>query len=233
VVTEPIITTRGLTKTYATRRGEISALHKVDLDVAPGTFTCVHGPSGSGKTTLLLAVGGMLHPSSGSIQLLGRDLYAMARSDRAKVRSEHVGFVFQLFHLVPYLDVIENVRLGGGDGSGDDARALLRDLGLEGRETHRPSELSAGERQRVALGRALVRRPSLILADEPTGNLDPENSVEVLRHLSAFRDAGGTVLMVSHGSDADAYADRVLHLRDGSVSEDAPGAPSAVARRPT
>lgn len=224
MVTEQIIATRGLTKTYGTRRGEVSALKEVDLEVGRGTFTCVHGPSGSGKTTLLLAIGGMLRPSSGSVRLLGDDLYAMTPSERARARSDHVGFVFQLFHLVPYLDVLENVRLGGGEASVDAARALLGDLGLSGRETHRPSELSAGERQRVALGRALVRRPALILADEPTGNLDPDSSAEVLRHLSSFSDAGGTVLMVSHGSDADAYSDRVLHLSEGRVTEDAPGA---------
>ena len=137
------------------------------------------------------------------------------------MRAEHVGFVFQLFHLVPYLDIVENVMLGAAGVTREAAGRLLRDLGLSGRDRHLPSELSAGERQRVALGRALIGRPSIILADEPTGNLDPENGAEVLRHLGAFRDQGGTVVVVSHGADADAFADRVIRLREGRVAGEA------------
>ncbi len=217
-MTEPVLMARSLGKTYQGRRGAVRALGPVDLEFEGGTFTCVHGPSGSGKTTLLLSLGGMLHPSSGLVDLKGTDLYAADGKQRSALRARHVGFVFQLFHLVPYLDIVENVMLGAVDGDRAAAAAVLADLGLSGRESHRPSELSAGERQRVALGRALAGRPSIILADEPTGNLDPENGSEVLRHLGTFRDNGGTVVMVSHGADADALADRVVHLRDGQVS---------------
>jgi putative ABC transport system ATP-binding protein len=147
----------------------------------------------------------------------------MGERGRAKFRAENIGFVFQMFHLVPYLSVVENALLSVGatrDQAGRaEARELLKRLGLSGREYHRPSELSAGERQRTAIARAMLNRPKIILADEPTGNLDPENADEVIEYLVEFHRSGGTVIVVTHGSVADQYADRVIHLREGCVEE--------------
>ena len=212
-----------MSKVYRTRRGPVTALEKTDLEVEAGEFVAVRGPSGSGKTTLLLAAGGMLRPTSGRVEAEGRDLYGMSAAERARFRRDRLGFVFQLYHLVPYLSTLHNVRLspggsrGGAEkGKGKDGRAraaeLLEELGLAHRVHHRPGELSAGERQRVALARALYRRPALLLADEPTGNLDPENRKIVLDRMAAFRAAGGTVLVVTHGDDVEATADRTVVL---------------------
>ncbi len=181
----------------------------------------VGGPVGSGKTTLLLTLGGMQRPSDGSVQLAGRDLYALSPAERARLRSSEIGFVFQMFHLVPYLDLLGNVLLAcPGKPSAEvrqRASGLMDELGLADRASHRPGELSAGERQRLAVARALLNRPKLILADEPTGNLDPENAAEVIRHLAEFHRAGGTVVLVTHGAAADAHADRTLRLEQGRL----------------
>lgn len=217
----PLIRVTALRKRYAGRGGEVRALDGVDLEFERGTFTTVRGPSGCGKSTLLLTIGGMLRPTSGTVTIEGKDLYAMSRAERARVRADRIGFVFQLFHLVPYLDVRENVRLGAIDGESDQAAdVLLAELGMATRASHRPAELSAGERQRVALARALVAKPALILADEPTGNLDPDTGVEVLEHLASYRDGGGTVIMVTHGPDGDRFADRAVRIEAGKVVAD-------------
>ena len=210
-------------KIYRTRRGEVKALNEVDLHVEDNEFVVVRGPSGSGKTTLLFTIGGMLRPTSGRAIVDGNDIYAIGERGRAKFRTEKIGFVFQMFHLVPYLSVVENVLLPAGaarDRAGRaEARELLKRLGLSGREYHRPSEISAGERQRTAIARAMLNRPKIILADEPTGNLDPENAAEVIGYLEEFHSSGGTVIVVTHGSVADQYADRVIRLREGCVEE--------------
>ena len=222
-----MIRCEGLTKTYPRASGDVRSLRGVDLSVRPGEFITIRGPSGCGKTTLLLMLGGMLHPSSGRISVAGQDVYALDARRRAQLRASSIGFVFQMFHLVPYLSVLENVILASslldGTVSRDRSRALLKQLGLSGREDHKPSELSAGERQRTAIARALVNRPKLVLADEPTGNLDPENAGEVFRYLSEFHHSGGTVLVVSHGSMAESFSDRVIHMREGNIVPD-PGA---------
>jgi ABC-type lipoprotein export system ATPase subunit len=214
-----------LRKVYPTRHGEVRSLDGVDLEVRPGEFITIRGPSGCGKTTLLLTIGGMLRPTSGKAQVLREDLYALDRPRRARFRAEHIGFVFQMFHLVPYLTVLENVLLASGnapvrspDGS-PRARAasLLEQLGLRERLYHKPDSLSAGERQRTALARALLNRPKVILADEPTGNLDPDNAAEVFRHLNDFHKTGGTVLVVTHGPGAEVCADRVIQMRAGKI----------------
>jgi ABC-type lipoprotein export system ATPase subunit len=216
-----------LSRVFRRRDGTVEALRAVDLEVASGQFVVVRGPSGSGKTTLLLALGGMLRPSAGRVLINGQDVYAMSRPERARFRATHIGFVFQMFHLVPYLNLLDNVRLAGGvTGAAELGRAgaLLDRLGLTPRQRHRPAELSAGERQRTAIARALLNGPRLVLADEPTGNLDPDNAAEVYDALAGFHRDGGTVIIVTHGAGADRYADRIVHLRDGRIEERAAGA---------
>jgi len=196
------------------RFGSVTALAPFDLSVDAGKFIVVKGFSGSGKTTLLLTLGGMLRPSEGTVNFDGADLYSQSSGARAEYRATEVGFVFQMFHLVPYLGVEENVRLAARNGTMTERpRELLEQFGLSHRLTHTPGELSAGERQRVALARALVNGPRLILADEPTGNLDPENDRQVFEHLSEFHRGGGTVIVVTHGTTADEFADRIVKLK--------------------
>ncbi len=210
-----------VTKIFRKNGSEVTSLDRFTAKVAEGEFVAVRGPSGSGKTTLLLTLGGMQRPSAGSVQLAGRDLYALSPADRARLRSSEIGFVFQMFHLVPYLDLLGNVLLAcPGKPSAEvrqRASGLMDELGLADRASHRPGELSAGERQRLAVARALLNRPKLILADEPTGNLDPENAAEVIRHLAEFHRGGGTVVLVTHGAAADAHADRTLRLEQGRL----------------
>ena len=202
------------------RYGATTALDGVSLDVGTGEFVCLCGPSGSGKTSTLLLAGGMLRPTEGIVQLAGRDLYALDTRCRGEIRGSQVGFVFQTFHLVPYLDIVDNVRLAGGgrlQKTRDEATALLQRMGLGPRATHKPMALSVGERQRAALARALFPGPPLVLADEPTGNLDPDNAETVMELLAEFHRDGGTVLLVTHGDIGDNYADRVLRLEAGRL----------------
>jgi len=201
--------------------GALTALEDVTFTADRGELVVIQGPSGSGKTTLLLTLGGLLRPDGGTVQVDGQDLYAMPQAARSRFRARTLGFVFQLFHLVPYLSVLDNV-LAGLPGSVDGAArrratGLLEDLGLAARLAHRPSALSAGERQRTALARALVKHPAVILADEPTGNLDPDNAALVFRRLDAFRREGGVVVAVTHGSDAAPHATRTLRLERGQL----------------
>jgi putative ABC transport system ATP-binding protein len=216
-----MIACEGLAKRYAMRSRTVDALTDVSLVVSPGEFVVVRGPSGSGKTTLLLTLGGMLRPTAGMVRVDGTDLYGLSEAERAAFRARRIGFVFQMFHLVPYLTAIENVLLpaGAGDARADRGRAaaLLEEMGLVDRANHKPAELSAGERQRTAIARALYREPAVILADEPTGNLDPDNAAATFEHLAAFHKAGGTVIVVTHGHEADAPADRVVRLREGRI----------------
>ena len=208
-----------LTKVYRTRAGEVKALDGVSLRIDQGEFVAVCGPSGSGKTTLLMMIAAMLRPSRGTVRFDDRDIYDMTGPARAKFRAQNIGFVFQMFHLVPYLNVIENVLLAAGavreKGQEAHAKGLLQRLGLEHRIGHRPSELSAGEKQRTAMARALLNQPKLILADEPTGNLDAENARCVLEHLQSFQRGGGTVLVATHGPFAKEFATRTINLREG------------------
>ena len=197
--------------------GAVTALAPFNLAVKSGEFIAIKGASGSGKTTLLLTLGGMLRPTEGTVLFDGANLYAKPVPERADYRAQEGGFVFQMFHLVPYLGVEENVRLAAGNGAMTQRpRELLEQFGLGHRLTHTPGELSAGERQRVALARALVNEPRLILADEPTGNLDPKNDRKVFENLSEFHRTGGTVIVVTHGSTADEFADRIVNLKNAS-----------------
>lgn len=202
---------------------EVKALENVSFSVLEGEFVVIRGPSGSGKTTLLFCSGGMLNPTEGKVLVDGQDIYAMSRQMRARFRSERIGFVFQMFHLVPYLNVVDNVLLPSGMGSRryqrEDAEKILATLNLEDRMYHRPSEISAGEKQRTAMARALLKHPSIILADEPTGNLDPGNAQELIKHLDMFRQIGGTVVVVTHGDEFDRHADHIYHLDKGHISQ--------------
>ena len=215
-----------VSKVYNGPQGEVRALDGVSLHVEAGGFVAVKGPSGSGKSTLLLTLGAMVRPTAGRVVIASTDVYALSGRERARFRAQTIGFVFQMFHLVPYLSILENVLLPTlADSSGRDARAraaeLIERFGLAGRIGHKPAELSTGERQRVAMARALLNRPKLILADEPTGNLDPDNAAEVMGYLTEFRDNGGTVLMVTHEQVAEGYAKRTIQIRDGRLVEPA------------
>jgi len=191
-----------LGKTYRRRRRSVTALSAINLELRPGELRFVHGPSGSGKSTLLLCAGGLLQPDTGTVKINGQDLYAMGAEQRAALRARHIGFVFQQFHLIPYLNVIENVMTLALAGSAVDLRKraeeLIERFGLADRRKHPPAELSIGERQRVALARALVGKPQLLLADEPTGNLDTANGDLAMNCLREFAEAGGAVMLVTH-----------------------------------
>ncbi len=205
-----------ISKSYRGPAGAVRALAGFDLAAAPGEFVAVRGPSGSGQTPLHLAAGGLLRPDAGRVLLDGADVYALPAEARARFRAANVGFVFQQFHLVPYLSVLDNVLSPALAGPLPNARPraeeLLDRFGLRGRARHVPGELSTGEQQRAALARALLRRPKLLLADEPTGNLDPESGEVVLRCLAEFAAAGGIVLLVTHDPRAAERAGRVCAL---------------------
>jgi putative ABC transport system ATP-binding protein len=206
-----------VSRSYATKRGEVIALPEFDCEIEKGEFVSIVGPSGSGKSTLLLMMGAMLRPTAGTVELNRRDLYSLSPGARARLRSTEIGFVFQMFHLVTYLSVLDNILIAAREldatAALQKAEKLIDEMGLSHRIGHKPSELSAGERQRAAIARALITSPKLILADEPTGNLDPENADEAVKHLKKFQTDGGTVVMVTHGTAADQAADRVIRLR--------------------
>ena len=208
-----------VSKVYPARRGPVRALDEVSLDVREGEFVAVQGPSGSGKSTLLLTIAGMIRPSGGTVRVKGEDLYALSGRERAAFRAQSVGFVFQMFHLVPYLSVLDNVllptRLVPDRDAGARAVELLERFGMADRLDHRPGALSTGERQRTAVARALVNRPWLLLADEPTGNLDPETGAQIMQHIREFHDEGGTVMVVSHEPWVAEHAGRTVRLRGG------------------
>ncbi len=219
-----MIALENVSKVYRTRDGDVRALDDVSLTVQAGEFVTVRGPSGCGKSSVLLTVAGMARPTSGKVILDGEDIYSLPPRRRAAVRAEKVGFVFQMFHLVPYLSVWENVlvpTLAGVRAERTAARDMVERLGLSDRLNHRPPELSTGERQRVALARALLTQPRLILADEPTGNLDPENAQQVMEYLAHFHAEGGTVLLVTHHQLADQYAQKTVRLDRGRVVDEA------------
>ena len=188
----------GVEKHYRVGGQPVLALGLSNLQVEAEELLVIRGSSGAGKTTLLTILGGMLTPTCGSLQIAGQDLLSLSATQRASFRASHIGFVFQSMHLLPYLNLLENVKLGGG--AHKQALHLLEQLGLSHRLTHRPAQLSVGERQRGALARALVHEPKLVLADEPTGNLDPENATQVLQTLDHFRRQGGAVVMATHSA---------------------------------
>ncbi|NCO41405.1 MAG: ABC transporter ATP-binding protein [Armatimonadetes bacterium CG_4_10_14_3_um_filter_66_18] len=218
-----MIALENVRKVYRTKRGEVPALDGVSFSVAAGEFLTVRGPSGCGKSTLLLTIGGMVRPTQGTVTVDGKDVYALSAAQRAAFRADNIGFVFQMFHLVPYLTVLENVLLptaaGGGSAGEAEALALLERFRMTDRAHHKPAELSTGERQRAALARALLRRPGLLLADEPTGNLDPENAAEVMSYFTEYHHEGGTVVLVTHEQAAADHAHRTVTIRGGKLAQ--------------
>ena len=216
----PMLQATNLTKVYHRGNGEVRALDGVSVSVARGEFVAVRGPSGCGKTTLLLACGALLRPDAGSVLVDGQDPYAASPDERAAMRARKIGFVFQQFHLVPYLTVLENVLSPSLAASGTGelrtrAMELIEQFGLTRRAAHLPEELSTGERQRTALARALLNRPGLLLGDEPTGNLDGDSAAAVLGFLRDFAAGGGAVLLVTHDDRAAACAARTVRLEAG------------------
>ena len=219
---EPILKTEDLWKTYRSGKMETTALRGVNVEVMPGEFLSIMGPSGCGKSTMLHMMGGLAQATRGRVLLDGNDLSAMSDSARTLLRRHKVGFVFQRFNLLPTLDAYHNITLAQhihGDGFDPHRFDVVADLlGLKGRLNHKPSELSGGEQQRVALARAIVGEPKIVLADEPTGNLDTKSSEAVLSLLRQLnRDLGQTIVMITHNPEAAAYGHRVLHMRDGMV----------------
>ena len=219
-----LITARNITKTYRLGQVDVPALRGVDADVAAGEFVAIVGPSGSGKSTLMHILGCLDTPTAGRYELDGEDVSRLGGKRLAQVRNRKVGFVFQTFNLMPRLNVEENVALPlkyrGGVPRGERrarARALLERLGLADRVGHRPDELSGGERQRVAIARALIGAPAILMADEPTGNLDSQAGGEVLKTFEELHAAGHTIVLVTHDPDVAARAERTIHIADGRV----------------
>lgn len=219
-----LLTLEGLNKVYSSSATKVQALSNVSLSLSAGEFVAVQGPSGSGKSTLLLTAGTMLEPDSGSVSVAGTAPYSMTANVRSAFRATHIGFVFQQFHLIPYLNVFENVQaaslgLKGADKAANSRVAnLLEQFGLADRSRHHPWQLSVGERQRCSIARALLNAPKILLADEPSGSLDESNSEIVLQELRRFAQAGGAVLLVTHDSRAAQAADRIVHMHRGVLS---------------
>jgi putative ABC transport system ATP-binding protein len=226
VAAEPIIRVRGLRKTYRTGKVPVEALRGVDLDVPAGEFLSIVGPSGSGKSTLFHIIGGLTPPSAGKVLVAGRDVSGVGDAGRTELRRKHVSFVFQKFNLLPNLTARDNIRtalfISGLPVKPFDAafESILDLLGIVNRLDHKPGELSGGEQQRIAIARALATKPTILLADEPTGNLDSRNSLAVLNIL---RDLNlrikQTILMITHNKEAAAFGHRILHMSDGRIVE--------------
>jgi len=210
-----VLKIKNISKAFSRKGESIQVLENFSLGVRPGELVAVQGASGCGKTTLLLVASGLLCPDSGTVEVADVSLYSQGKEERALFRNKHIGVVFQQFHLMPYLSVKDNILLPAmvaGKKADEAALALIEEFGLESRATHKPAELSTGERQRTALARALLMKPSLLLADEPTANLDHANAEIVLNALGNFARDGNAVLMVSHDPRVAGFADRTLQL---------------------
>jgi putative ABC transport system ATP-binding protein len=219
----PIIQVRQLTKTYRVGDVDVHALRGVDLDVAKGEFIAIVGSSGSGKSTLFNVLGGLTPPSTGSVHISGRDLSHMTNAERTNLRKNTVGFVFQKYNLLPTLSAEDNIKIVkyiGGHRTDFDApfQEVLHLLGISDRLKHKPRALSGGQQQRVAIARSIVNHPAILLADEPTGNLDSQNSQAVLSLLKSLNERlQQTILMITHDEEAASYAHRRVHMRDGQL----------------
>ena len=232
----PIILAENLTKVYAAGRIQVTAVRGVSLSVQPGEFVAIVGPSGSGKSTLFYLLGGLARATSGRVVIDGVDFASLSDGERTKLRKRRIGFVFQKFNLLPTLSAMGNIEIAwavSGRKEPLDLKYLdhLSDLlSIQGRLKHRPSELSGGEQQRVAIARALITRPAIVLADEPTGNLDTKNSEAVLAMLlRSNRELGQTTLMITHNPEAASVASRILYMRDGEIVREEKGARSDAA----
>jgi putative ABC transport system ATP-binding protein len=230
---QPVIRIRDLIKVYGEGESRVVALSGVTLDIHPGEMVAIMGASGSGKSTLMNILGCLDHPTSGSYELAGDDVSTMTRDDLAVIRNRRIGFVFQSFNLLSRTSALENVELpliyssASGKQIAEKARRALERVGLLERAHHAPNQLSGGQQQRVAIARALVNEPSLLLADEPTGNLDTTTSVEVMRVFEDLNRAGMTVILITHEPDIALFARRIIVLRDGRIVEDRPSARGA------
>jgi len=212
---------KNVSKWFNGAQGKVTALKEVSFSVRPGELLAVRGPSGCGKTTLLLTAGGLLRPSDGQMSLDGQDPYALSPEMRSRLRARTIGFVFQQFHLIPYLTVRQNIMTASLavplKEASDRAQQLISRFGLDDRADHVPAQLSTGERQRTALARALLNQPKVIMADEPTGNLDEDNAQTVFGFLSQYVSDGGCVLLVTHDDRAAAHATRSLQMSQGRL----------------
>ncbi len=233
----PIIEASHVGKTYRSGKLEVPALRDVTFSVEAGEFVSIVGPSGSGKSTLFYVLGGLTSPTAGTLTIRGQDFSRLSDSERTRLRRAHIGFVFQRFNLLPTISAQDNIELA--HDIADTGRPLDRTLldhlvdllRIKGRLKHRPNELSGGEQQRVALARALITKPAIVLADEPTGNLDTQNSDAVLEMLrTSSRELGQTVLMITHNPEAATIADRILHMRDGQIVKTEAGRGSLAAQ---
>jgi putative ABC transport system ATP-binding protein len=221
-----MIETRDLWKTYVMGAEEIHALRGVSINLERGEYVAIMGPSGSGKSTLMNLIGCLDTPTKGSYVLNGKEVSSMDDDELARVRNEEIGFVFQTFNLLPRASALHNVELPlvyAGVSSKDRqqrAKEALDKVDLTSRMSHKPNELSGGQRQRVAIARALVNNPSILLADEPTGNLDSKTGVEIMNLFSKLHELGNTIILVTHEADIAAHAHRIIHIRDGQVEDD-------------
>ena len=219
-----MIELRGVSKTVQSGDHPLTILHPLDYTIAPGQFVAIVGPSGSGKSTLLGLLAGLDAPSTGHISIDGTDITTLGEDKLAKLRGEKIGFVFQFFHLVPSLTAVENIavpmEIAGRRDAMAHARHLIAEVGLADRAHHYPSQLSGGEQQRVALARALANDPPILLADEPTGNLDSKTGLEIMGVFERLHKAGNTIVLVTHEADVAAFAYRTIQIRDGQVEHD-------------
>lgn len=229
---ESFITLNGIDRTFTLGDSQVHALRNVDLNITRGEYIAVMGPSGSGKSTLLNLIGLLDRADDGTYKLEGRDVTTLDSDEQAKVRNERIGFIFQSFHLVPRLTAAINIELPltlSGMASAERAKRVtqaLKEYGLEDRAHHKPNELSGGQRQRVAIARATILRPALLLADEPTGNLDRVTGEEVVRLLEALNSQGMTLIVVTHDQALGARARRQIKMEDGSIVSDIPNSPN-------
>ncbi len=228
---EHMIALQGLDKNYQVGTQEVQALRGIDLIINKGEYVAIMGPSGSGKSTLMNILGALDTPSGGHYFLNGTDVSQMVDDELAQIRNKEIGFIFQTFNLLPRYDALENVTLpliyGGVPKHERRERALkvLDEVGLSDRITHKPNELSGGQRQRVAVARALVNKPSIILADEPTGNLDSKTSVDIMNLIGKIHQLGNTIIVVTHEEDIARRSQRIIRLLDGKVASDLPNVP--------